>query len=283
MRLDQNGQRRGIERYPSDVSDTDFVMSSTESPQLRPQGMGELSPKKLKRRIGQLDEVVKLCEVSLEAKSSVIESYHLRHIWACLPAKVRHHNWRLLYSLAEHGASLETLYRRCSVTNEPCVTVIADMEHRRFGCFTSNPWRIDKDAYGSGEGFVFTFLTSAGEVRDLSEKTKENFVVQPTELQQMKLFPWVKSNRLFQRSTPSTGIQVGGGDEGSAIAIHPDMLNGASRHSETYENDILCKSTTGEFKVLHFEVWGLGWRNLKLPDADLPKGSFFTDRQGLAP
>jgi len=49
-------------------------------------------------------------------------------------------------------------------------------------------------------------------------------------MQVVRVFPWVKdSNRYFMRSTTSDGLFVGGGEDGSAIHIHPDMLNGTSR------------------------------------------------------
>ena len=61
------------------------------------------------------------------------------------------------------------------------------------------------------------------------------------------------------------------------------MLNGSSRKSKTYDNDLLAGDDKGDFQILHLEIWGLGWRTLDWSKLKDPVGSFFRqeDRSGL--
>ena len=76
-----------------------------------------------------------------------------------------------------------------------------------------------KDCYGNGEGFVFTFRNSPGEMRDDTVRNKDNFTVVPKEMQVVKIFPSVpNSNRYFMRSTTSDGLFVGGSSGMNCVA-----------------------------------------------------------------
>ena len=95
-----------IRKRSESAGSTRGASGSPDSPQLKPMGIGEMNGDRRERAMGQIGLVTALCEarvpvpvshwllspsrwqVSLEAESTVIESYHLRHIWACLPAKV---------------------------------------------------------------------------------------------------------------------------------------------------------------------------------------------------
>ena len=160
--------------------------------------------------------------------------------------------------------------------------VMADTNHRRFGAYTAVPWKSDgKDCYGNGEGFVFTFRNSPGEMRDDTVRNKDNFTVVPKEMQVVKIFPSVpNSNRYFMRSTTSDGLFVGGGDSGSAIHIRPDLLNGSSTSCETFDNEVLGGNERGELKIIQLEVWGLGWRALDFSAFDDTKSFFAKDGDG---
>ena len=89
--------------------------------------------------------------------STIAEENHLKILSRYLPRQVRDRAWRLLYSLSRDGTSLETLLRRSSVTEEPCILLVRDTVGHRFGAFLSSPWRRETEPYGTGESFVFDF------------------------------------------------------------------------------------------------------------------------------
>jgi len=73
------------------------------------------------------DAMKALCAAHMSQASPIISKAHLRNIWMNLRAKVRNHDWRLLFSAEDHGYSLASLYRHCARTEEPCVLVIQDL------------------------------------------------------------------------------------------------------------------------------------------------------------
>lgn len=107
-----------------------------------------------------------------------------------MPARTQCYSWQLVYSTAVHGSSLKTLYRKMAGLDSPVLLVIKDMHkkvpvfllslrlsffpllinkcHRPltdlwslnfqvFGAFSSDPFRVSKSCYGTGETFLFSF------------------------------------------------------------------------------------------------------------------------------
>eukprot|EP00656_Telonema_subtile_P014860 TRINITY_DN17692_c0_g1_i4.p1 TRINITY_DN17692_c0_g1~~TRINITY_DN17692_c0_g1_i4.p1 ORF type:complete len:650 (+),score=203.53 TRINITY_DN17692_c0_g1_i4:145-2094(+) len=182
-----------------------------------------------------------LCRVSLESESKIITQAHVRYIWMHLPARVRQHNWRQLYSLREHGASLQTLYKRCSVTEEPCVMVIKCADGHVFGCYTSEVWK--QGGHGNGHCFVFTF--------------------EPGWSERLRVFPWTENNHVMMQGEPRS-LSLGGGG-GPAIEMDDQLRFGHSYRSSTFDNVCLshCTDGTNSFEIHELEIWGLGWKKLK--------------------
>lgn len=58
--------------------------------------------------------------------------------------------WSLIYSLDQHGASLNTLYQK-SYNKGPCLLVIQDDQDQVFGAYLSEGIHIDTGCYGTGE------------------------------------------------------------------------------------------------------------------------------------
>lgn len=107
-----------------------------------------------------------------------------------MPARTQGYSWQLVYSTAVHGSSLKTLYRKMAGLDSPVLLVIKDM-HKKvpvfllslrlsffpllmnkcnrpltdlrplnfqvFGAFSSDPFRVSKSCYGTGETFLFSF------------------------------------------------------------------------------------------------------------------------------
>ena len=80
----------------------------------------------------------------------VIELCKLRPYFPALARLPR--SWTLLYSLDQHGISLNTLYTRCDTFNGSVVVVMKDSDDAVFGAFMGEGVHPSKGGYyGSGE------------------------------------------------------------------------------------------------------------------------------------
>jgi len=97
------------------------------------------------------------------------------------------------YSLAQHGANVDTLYR---FTRRKCPSfiVIETSDGDVFGAFTSAPWAVSHSYYGTGECFLFTCYPK------------------------FECFPWKFTNSMFMFSNEST-IAMGGGYEKKTCTV----------------------------------------------------------------
>lgn len=67
-------------------------------------------------------------------------------------------SWTLLYSLDQHGISLNTLYTRCEAYAGGALMVVRDANDAVFGVWMGEGIRMSKGAYyGSGESCVQFF------------------------------------------------------------------------------------------------------------------------------
>ena len=67
-------------------------------------------------------------------------------------------------------------------------------------------------------------------------------------------------------------VEIGAGGDGAALAIDRQLLHGTSYRSDTFDNETL--SSEPQFKVMHAEVWGLGWKPLRF---EAQKSTVFAD------
>lgn len=81
-------------------------------------------------------KAIQLCSIEMDRwplnnkppdfhEDELLTKGHMKYIWAHLPRKAVHHDWRLLFSLEQHGASLKSLYGRCSMV-PACIHILAD-------------------------------------------------------------------------------------------------------------------------------------------------------------
>jgi len=109
---------------------------------------------------------------------------------------------------------------------------VQDSDKFVFGAFTTEPWKVHKDFFGTGEGFVFTF-------RDGNRP---------------KVFRWTGESDQIQYADSSM-IGVGGGPGGRfALQLYNDFLYGTSVKSEAYNNEQLSKKA--DFQPMMVELWG---------------------------
>ena len=68
----------------------------------------------------------------------------------------RVYDWKLLYSMTQHGISMHQLYRSAKNLG-PYLLILKDGNKNVFGAFISETIHEDANYYGSGETFMFKF------------------------------------------------------------------------------------------------------------------------------
>ncbi len=150
----------------------------------------------------------------------------IEKLYPQLPASLRLKDLKLLYSLADHGASIDTLFRLC-VNKGPTLLIVKDDKQHVFGAFLGDNWQPPRnDYYGNGLTFVMKLAP----------------VAQPV------FYKWheSKSGNSFFHLAKETLIGVGGGD-GFAICLGVGLRDGSSKPCTTFSSPSLSGST--EFKV----------------------------------
>uniref|UniRef100_A0A3Q3BEY4 Nuclear receptor coactivator 7-like n=1 Tax=Kryptolebias marmoratus TaxID=37003 RepID=A0A3Q3BEY4_KRYMA len=116
-----------------------------------------ITVKESKRRLSFCSSV----ESEAEENESLYSSFHQHRLHpqlaAHMPARTQGYPWNLVYSTSIHGSSLKTLYRNMAGLDSPVLLVIKDMHKQVFGAFSSDPFRVSKYCYGTGETFLFSF------------------------------------------------------------------------------------------------------------------------------
>uniref|UniRef100_A0A3B1J1X4 Nuclear receptor coactivator 7a n=1 Tax=Astyanax mexicanus TaxID=7994 RepID=A0A3B1J1X4_ASTMX len=158
---------------------------------------------------------------------TVRKSAHSRSLAGGLPARVQGTVWELVYSTAEHGTSLRTLYRKTAPIDRPVLLLIQDIHNQVFGAFSSDPFRVSNSCYGTGETFLFTFDP------------------------EFKTFCWSGENSYFVRGFLDS-LQMGGGGP-FGLWLDADLCRGSTFSCNTFRNQPL--SPQQDFTIRAVEVW----------------------------
>ncbi|KAI6134446.1 TLD-domain-containing protein [Pisolithus thermaeus] len=178
---------------------------------------------------------------------------------AHLPALTRlSRNWTLLYSIDQHGISLNTLYSRCepripskAEPNPPsgALLVVKDSFDGVFGAWIGEGIvKGQSGFYGSGEAFLWRYCI------DTSPP--------------LEVYKWSGKNDYVVLCDPDF-ISFGGGDGHYGLYIDSSLLEGSSAPCPTFDNPVLCPrpssqmgASTGKkdvpFECVGLEVWGIG-------------------------
>ncbi|KAK0469131.1 TLD-domain-containing protein [Desarmillaria tabescens] len=165
---------------------------------------------------GRRENTVSILDVHL---ANMIRNY--------LPALSRlPRSWSLLYSLDQHGISLNTLYTRCEQP-KPCgaLVVFKDEGETIFGAFVSDGIRQSR-----GRGHY--------------------------------VFKWTGRNGYVALCEPGY-MSFGGGDGSYGLYIDANLLEGSSAPCPTFANEPLCSPGhsirgTVPFECVGVEVWRVG-------------------------
>lgn len=179
-----------------------------------------------------------------------------------LPALTRlPRTWTLLYSLDQHGISLNTLYSRCEpkLPSTPGATkgalvVIKDARDAIFGVWMGDGLWLERGGYyGSGESFLWRYQRPSNKEDGLEEGT-------------LDVHKWTGRNDYVALCEPGF-ISFGGGDGHYGLYLDASLLDGSSAPCPTFDNPVLCSrvdvGSVGvkkdvSFECVGLEVWGVG-------------------------
>ncbi|KAL0094998.1 TLD-domain-containing protein [Phycomyces blakesleeanus] len=139
--------------------------------------------------------------------------------------------WDLLYSLDQHGASLNTFYS-CLKDQGPCLLILENSEEETFGAYISEPFQSGSLYYGSGECFLWK--------------------IEPN-CQKVEVYPWTMANNYLIFSNQDC-IALGGGNGQFGLWIHSDLMHGHTESCATFGNPSLGNDSN--FECVALEVWG---------------------------
>ncbi|KAL8290322.1 hypothetical protein RQP46_002580 [Phenoliferia psychrophenolica] len=175
-----------------------------------------------------------------------------------LPPRLRiSTTWTLLYSLDQHGVSIQTMYERMREgldrTDSGVVIVVTDANGSVFGAYVNEGLRESRSYYGDGSCFLWKSTPFS----------PSDFRVGSS----IKSFKWTGKNQYLVLSE-SDYLSVGGGDGKFGLWIDSKFEKGFSATCPAFDNEPLPrggweKSSGGgkgdeaKFDVVRFECWAV--------------------------
>eukprot|EP00579_Thalassiosira_antarctica_P003932 CAMPEP_0201905428 /NCGR_PEP_ID=MMETSP0902-20130614/56503_1 /ASSEMBLY_ACC=CAM_ASM_000551 /TAXON_ID=420261 /ORGANISM="Thalassiosira antarctica, Strain CCMP982" /LENGTH=586 /DNA_ID=CAMNT_0048439541 /DNA_START=184 /DNA_END=1945 /DNA_ORIENTATION=+ len=191
-----------------------------------------------------------------------------------VPDHLLYDNFWLKFSLIRDGASLDILKRYCRAATHT-ILAIETTNGEVFGAFTSAPWRLNNQYFGTGESFLWRMRHG--------RNTPVHSLFEQAQLEsEIDIFPCNGSNDYIQLCT-SDKLALGGGTVlkkessilehealdapavflednlyGFGLALDENLLHGTTSPSATFGNSNLINSSgSGEtFDVMNLEIWG---------------------------
>ncbi|KAF8870814.1 TLD-domain-containing protein [Infundibulicybe gibba] len=210
--------------------------------QLGNHGVGEL----MEKRLGSVE-----LKGRKLVTTSVLEIDLADLIRPHLPALARLPRvWTLLYSLDQHGISLNTLYMKCeaqikakpgAMGHAGALVVVKDAGDGLFGVWMGDGVRLSKGKgyYGSGESFLWKHVDG-----------------------KFQVFKWTGKNDYVALCEPDF-LSFGGGDGKYGLYLDDALCDGTTARCPTFDNEPLCspgpvKAGATAFECVGLEVWGVG-------------------------
>ncbi|KAG8807500.1 oxidation resistance protein 1 [Serendipita sp. 399] len=180
--------------------------------------------------------------------------------------------WTLLYSIDQHGISLQTFYTNSSSSADSrnkvsggrkgALLVIRDSFDGVFGAWVAEGIRMNHTGeghFGGGDSFLWR---SNSLIPNPQDETMDD----PTP--DISVYRWTGRNDYIALCEPDF-ISLGGGDDGkTGLFLSASLLDGSSTRCITFNNDVLCAedelgdpatrlNEAVKFEVIGLEVWGL--------------------------
>ncbi|XP_053653498.2 uncharacterized protein [Cherax quadricarinatus] len=164
----------------------------------------------------------------INGASEIITDVVRKSLYRKLPARAQGYSWKLVFSTAENGFSLNSLYRKMSDVDSPIMLFIQDTHQNVFGAVVSCSLHVSELYYGTGESFLFTFHP------------------------EFQVFPWTGENTFFVKGNNESLI-VGGGDGNFGMWLDGDLYQGRTQPCKTFNNSQLTDSE--DFIIKAVECW----------------------------
>ncbi|EMD32723.1 hypothetical protein CERSUDRAFT_108566 [Gelatoporia subvermispora B] len=150
-------------------------------------------------------------------------------------------SWSLLYSLDQHGISLNTLYTRCQSHTGGAVVVMRDSGDAVFGVWLGEGVHQSRGGYyGGGSSFMWRLLPD----------------------KRLRIYKWTGKND-YVALCETEYLSFGGGDGHYGLYLDSSLTDGSSAWCPTFDNEPLCSAGPRQgdnvtFECVALEVWGVG-------------------------
>jgi hypothetical protein len=165
-----------------------------------------------------------------KCSSRILSNHQVAEIEKALPIICQLCQWKMVYSLTTHGASVETLILNSRKHSVPQLLVVRDEQGTTFGALITDPLRAqDKEKYyGGGDNSVWTFKSG-----------------------KLQFFSWSQLNNYFLL-TSRESIALGGGGS-FALYLDSDLNKGSSGCCDTFQSP--CLSYRENFSCMSCELF----------------------------
>lgn len=186
-------------------------------------------------------------------------------------------DWKLVYSLEQHGASLHSLYDNIRKASQPkkkigYLLIVKDRKGNKFGAYCNEPWLPTE--HRKYQGNDECFLWRLQEVQDNeiisaqstpndkdtgdTEQTIDKIRGQDDAKTHWRLFAYPHTGvNEFTMYCTSNFLSMGAGDGHYGLWLDDGLINGVSYRCDTYGNDPLSGEGV-KFHIQALEVWQIG-------------------------
>ena len=168
----------------------------------------------------------------LDVPSEILSSAQLKQLHSKLPDYHQYTNLKRIFTISVDGCALRSFYGKCEDVNNS-ILVVKDSENNIFGAYASEAFAPKNTFYGTGECFLFTFY-------------KES---------KIQVFNSTGKNDHYMYGD-NDQVCFGCSDDYFSLALTNNFLDGYSKKTSTYDNDIL--NGEDKFKIVKLELWGFG-------------------------
>ncbi|EDO17734.1 hypothetical protein Kpol_1033p39 [Vanderwaltozyma polyspora DSM 70294] len=182
-----------------------------------------------------------------------------------MPTRIQlYTDWKLMYSLEQHGASLHSLYDSIAPDSDTpmrvgYVLVIKDRLSGIFGAYSNEPFH-PTDArryYGNGECFLWQMEKVPNVSIDRDTNIENNTKQDISDYRwRFKGYPYTGINEYAIYCT-SKFLSMGAGDGHYGIWCDDSLIHGVSGPCLTFGNDTLSKEGD-KFHIIGLEIWRVG-------------------------
>ncbi|XP_064081810.1 uncharacterized protein LOC135198187 isoform X3 [Macrobrachium nipponense] len=160
--------------------------------------------------------------------TDIVTDHVRKSLYKKLPVRCQGYSWKLVFSTAQHGFSLNSLYRKMTDVDSAVLVFIQDTNQNVFGALVSCSLHVSELFYGTGESFLFSFHP------------------------EFQVFPWTGENTFFVKGN-NESMYIGGGDGNFGLWLDGDLYQGRTQPCKTYNNPPL--TDTEDFIIKTIECW----------------------------